>query len=133
MEQNCWNYNNKFINLRGFTIKIGDFGISERIKDDLSNNLIKRDYIIFDHLKINYSSWKNIVSFDKSKKILDYMNNYILSYIDNGVLDLNVENNYFKLWNILNSNQSDTDIYFHKLPEIMLREYINKFNVFEKK
>ena len=125
------NYNNKFINLRGFTIKIGDFGISERIKDDLSNNLIKRDYIIFDHLKINYSSWKNIVSFDKSKKILDYMNNYILSYIDNGVLDLNVENNYFKLWNILNSNQSDTDIYFHKLPEIMLKEYLNKFNVFE--
>ena len=125
------NYNNKFINLSGFTIKIGDFGISEKIKDDLSNNLIKRDYIIFEHLNQNYLSWKNIVSFDKSTKILDFINNYILSYIYNGVLDLNLENNNLKLWNVLDSDRNDTDIYFYKLPEIMLKEYLSKFTVFE--
>jgi len=116
------------INLSGFQIKLGDFGIAEKFNKNMNNQLIKRDYIIFHQMNQNTSIWKDLLSEIHYNKMLIFIRENILKYLykDDSInyIDQHI------MWNTLQHLPlENSNIYFKDLSKKILIEYIDFFEL----
>jgi len=116
------------INLSGFKIKLGDFGITENFNINLNNQLIKRDYIIFHQMNQNTDIWKHLLSENDYNKMIFFIRKNILKYLYKD--DIINTLDHHTIWNTLQHLPfGNSNIYFKDLSKKILLEYIDYFEL----